>query len=675
MAFDLDSFLALPRASGLALSPDGTRLVTSVAALAPDRTKYTSALWEIDPVSRRPSRRLTFSGAGESAPAFLPDGSLLFTSSRPDPGRPADPGADEPTRLWLLPADGGEARPVADPPAGVDAVCTARSASAVVLATGAFPGSGDAAADEAREKARKEAGVRGVLFEHYPVRYWDHDLGPRESRLQATAVDPAADADATNRLAELVDLTPEPGRALDNAEFVLTPDGATVVATWLRGELLNQTADLVAIEVTGAARRVLAGAPGAFHSSPACSPDGRWVVCIRETIGTPERAANLTLWLVDLASGQGRDLTPDLDLWPQAPVWPPDSAAVYFVADEQGRAPVFRVDLDGGAVRRLCADGAFSDLCPAPDGRTVYALRSTWTTPAQAVALDADAVDQPAPTPLPTPGLPLDVPGRLVEVETAADDGVPIRSWLVLPPEASPQTPAPLLLWVHGGPLSSWNSWSWRWNPHLLAERGYAVLLPDPALSTGYGQAFIERGWGTWGQRPYTDVLAAVDAAVARPDIDATRTAVMGGSFGGYLANWIAGHTDRFRAIVTHASLWALEQFHGTTDMAFYWEWQFGDPYLDATRYVENSPNRHVGAIRTPMLVIHGENDDRVPIGESLRLYTDLKRHGVDARLLLFPDEHHWVLRPGNSRVWYETVFAFLDSYVLGRPWSRPELL
>src|SRR5664280_1697942 len=504
-------------------------------------------------------------------------------------------------------------------------------------------------------------------------------LGPREPRLHATAVDPAelasVVAEPTDRSAELVDLTPVPGRALDNAEFALTPDGRTVVTTWLTGALLDRAPDLVAIDVTTKARRVLATAPRTHHAAPAVSPDGRWVVCVRETAGTPDRADDTTLWLVELATGAGRNPTPDLDLGPTAPVWAADSTAVFFVADLGGRAPVFRVQLDTGEVTRLTTDGAYTDLCPAPDGRTVYALRSTWDTPPQAVALDATAVDQPAPQLLPTPGLPLDVPGSLTEVLAIADDGAPVRSWLILPPGASADSPAPLLVWIHGGPMHSWSTWSWRWNPHLLAARGYAVLLPDPALSTGYGRAFVQRGWGSWGQAPYTDLLAAVDAAEARPDIDASRTAAMGGSFGGYMANWVAGHTDRFRCIVTHASIWALEQFHGTTDNAAYWEYQFGDPYVDDSRYVENSPNRHLGAIRTPMLVIHGENDDRVPVGESLRLYTDLKRHQVDARLLLFPDEHHWVLRPGNSRVWYQTVFAFVDHYVLGKEWARPDLL
>ena len=216
-------------------------------------------------------------------------------------------------------------------------------------------------------------------------------------------------------------------------------------------------------------------------------------------------------------------------------------------------------------------------------------------------------------------------------------------------------------MFVHGGPLGTWAGWSWRWNANLLVERGYAVLMPDPALSTGYGQAFIDRGWGTWGERPYTDVLTAVDGVLERPDIDRTRTALMGGSFGGYMANWVAGHTDRFKAIVTHASLWELRGFHGTTDDGIAWEQEIGNPYEDASRYHDNSPSRAVADIKTPMLVIHGELDARVPISEALRLWTDLQRHGVDAKFLYFPDENHWIAKPQNARVWYETVLAFLD--------------
>ena len=169
--------------------------------------------------------------------------------------------------------------------------------------------------------------------------------------------------------------------------------------------------------------------------------------------------------------------------------------------------------------------------------------------------------------------------------------------------------------------------------------------------------------------------MTIIEAAEARPDIDQTRTAAMGGSFGGYMANWVAGNTDRFRCIVTHASIWSLEQFRGTTDSAAYWDREFGTPERNAARYREHSPDRLADAIRTPMLVIHGERDHRVPIGEALRLWTDLKSRGVDAKFLYFPDENHWILKPSNARVWYETVLAFLDQHVLGKDWTRPSLL
>ncbi len=210
-----------------------------------------------------------------------------------------------------------------------------------------------------------------------------------------------------------------------------------------------------------------------------------------------------------------------------------------------------------------------------------------------------------------------------------------------------------------------------------MAARGYAVLLPDPALSTGYGRDFIARGHVNWGGKPFTDLMAITDAAAARPDVDEARTAAMGGSFGGYMANWIAGHTGRFRAIVSHASLWALDQMFGTTDAPALWRRLFGTPASHPERYAANSPHLHAASISTPMLVIHGDRDYRVPIGEALRLWTDLAAGAASgtAKFLYFPDENHWVLTPGHATVWYETVYAFLAEHMLGEPWQRPELL
>ena len=650
----LDVFNAIPRVNSLLLSPDGRKLVLTVQELAPDGTRFVASLWALPADGSEAPRRLTYSDKGEANPAFLPDGSLVFTSARPDPTVKDD---EAEGRVWRLPAGGGEARPLTAVPGGVDGLVAARQAPVVALKAALFSASASLEQDADRAKKRKESGTSAVLFDGYPIRYWDHDLGPRHVRLLRTTGD-----------GEPEDLTSDRGISLSEAEYALSPDGGTVVTTsWRSGENGMVETDLVVIDPGGV--RTLAA--DADYAAPSISPDGGTVAVIRERRGTPAEALDVTLWLIDLATGEGRDLTPGLDLWPMTPVWGHDGRAVYFVADERGHRPVFRVELETREVTKLTSGGAFASICPSPDGGALFALRSSLDSVPEVVRIDPDRTINT----LPTPGLPLELPGTVTEVATKADDGVDLRGWLVLPEGASATRPAPLVLWVHGGPLSSFNSWSWRWCPHLLAERGYAVLLPDPALSTGYGRAFVQRAWGSWGERSFTDLMAITDAALERPDLDPSRSAAMGGSFGGYMANWIAGHTDRFRAIVSHAGLWALDQFHGSTDVGTYWEREMGDPDRDASRWRQNTPHWHVAAIRTPMLVTHGLRDYRVPVGEALRLWTDLRRHGVPGKFLLFPDENHWILKPGNVRVWYETVLAFLDQHVLGKEWQRPDLL
>jgi dipeptidyl aminopeptidase/acylaminoacyl peptidase len=673
---DLPDYVAIPRMAALRLSPDGAWLAAAVQTAGGEPQKYLTSIWRIDPHTpgARPVR-LTRGAEGEGDPVFLADGSLLFVSKRPGPPAGTHDGGelskDKPA-LWLLPAGGGEARRIAAPAGGVAAVTASRGSQSVVFAVPTLRGASGADDDLSRRKARKEAGVTAILHESGPVRYWDHDLGPDTLRLRlAEIADAAGDAEPKTR-----ELTPDPGRALDENTFDLSPDGGAVVTGWsVWDAAADQTEEIVVIDTATGQRRTLLAAPDAAFGGPSISPDGRLVVCRRSGHDTYTAPGDVTLVVVPLdGAAAPRDLLAGFDRQPQEIAWAPDSGSVYFTADDHGRRPVFRVELDSGEVTRLTGEGAYESLCPAPDGRFLYALRSAVDQPPAPVRIDVTAPGA-EPSPLAGAGSPLDLPGRLEEIETQADDGTPVRAWLVLPDGASEGQPAPLLLWVHGGPVMSWNAWSWRWNPWLMAARGYAVLLPDPALSTGYGQAFIARGHGTWGQRPFTDLMAITDAAVARPDIDETRTAMMGGSFGGYMANWMAGHTDRFTAIVSHAGLWVLDQMFGTTDLPSYWRRTFGDPVTQPERYADNSPNRSLAAIRTPMLVIHGDKDYRVPLGEALRLWSDAQGKVPGARFLYFPDENHWILKPGHVTVWYETIFAFLAEHVLGEPWRQPELL
>ena len=652
---DLDAYLALPRVSGLAVSPDGARVVTTISSIDDTRTEFVTSIWELDPHGDEPARRLTHGTKGERAPAFTAEDDLLFFASRP-----TKDDATPPAVLWRLPAAGGEAIEQFAAPGGVDGVRAARAADAAVVSVAMLASATDLDDDKRLRALRKDNKVSAILHTGYPVRAWDHDLGPDRPHLLDGA--------------DGRDLTPQPGAGLRDAAFDLSDDGRFVVTSWRDpspGAALRST--LVRIDVSSGERLTVADDPGADLENPAISPDGAAVAFTRETVSTPLQAPRITLCCLRFG-GETRELTGDWDRWPTSVTWARDGATLVVTADENGRGPIFSVDPETGAVERITDDDyTYTDVCTAPGG-LLFAMRSNYATAPHPVRIDADGTVSVLPTVDPPP-----LPGTLTETIATAADGVAIRSWLALPDGATAEHPAPLLLWVHGGPLASWNAWHWRWNPWLMVAHGYAVLLPDPALSTGYGQDFVQRGWGAWGAAPFTDLMAATDAAVADPRVDADRTGVMGGSFGGYMANWIAGHTDRFDAIVTHASLWALDQFGATTDGAYWWAREMTPEMAE-----RNSPHYSVGDIATPMLVIHGDKDYRVPIGEALRLWYELltksRLPAADDgsgphRFLYFPSENHWVLAPQHAKIWYQVVYAFLSEHVLGGDADLPETL
>ena len=425
---DLDAYLALPRTAGLTLSPDGTRLVTSVATLDSSGTRYRTALWEIDPAGGAPARRLTRGAKGESATAFTPGGDLLFLAARPDPEQ-ADGDGEPPASLWLLPADGAEARLVATRAAGLGGLRTAAEAPVVLLASDVLPRAADAADDERRRKERKEKKVTAILHATYPIRYWDRDLGPAAPHLFTARLDTDLREPVAGRpepRLDLHDLTRDAPATLTEQSADIAPDGRTVVATWRvpaeRGAVRDT---LVAIDTESGERRVLVDDPEGDLSAPVISPDGRQVAYRRETLSTPEQAVRFDLWVADLATGRRRQVAAGWDRWARDPLWSRDGAALYVLADDDGRAPVFRIDLHSDEVTRITADAAaFSDLQLSPDGATLYALRTSYAAPPHPVRIDvAAALSSGAPvpaTPLRGPAPLPALPGTLAEVEATA---------------------------------------------------------------------------------------------------------------------------------------------------------------------------------------------------------------------------------------------------------------
>ena len=686
------------------------------------------------PAAAVSAREAAQESADEVPPVDAPDESPA--PDTPDPARPGE--ADAPAvvpdtaALWLLPRGGGELQPLATHPGGLRAAHVARSGALLVEAA-TLAGSASPADDARRRAARKATRVTAVLHDGGPVRHWDADLPAEVHRLyrvEPSATEEAAggagsgaDALAAPALARLVDVDPNAGDGtVGTPSRSVSVDDAGEVAVIVEGRRAAGGAwlsRLVRVDLADGARRVLVeGTTEANPGTAAVSPDGATVAVVMGADPDGGRAPSPWLELVDAATGERRRLAEGWDRWAQGPTWLPDGSGLLVTADDHAHGPLFRIAVGEGSgagaaegagadaegtVRRLTGNGALHDVVVAPDGSAAYALRASWAHPEEIVrvdlgaagvvvhAPDAAAVDadaragdetrtglgaevrerlDSAVTALRGPAPRPELPGTLTEFWSDGADGTPVHSWLALPAGASEQRPAPLLLWVHGGPLNSWNAWSWRWIPWLFVAQGYAVLLPDPGLSTGYGRSMVDRGWGEWGTTVFEDLMRATDAAVARADIDGERTAAMGGSFGGYMANWIAGHTDRFDAIVSHAGLWALDQFASTTDHPQYW-----NCVLPPEVAREHSPHRSVERIGTPMLVIHGDKDYRVPVGEGLRLFTDLLTRsalpqGGDGRtahrLLVFPVENHWILKPQNHKVWNQVVLRFLEAHVLG---------
>src|SRR4051794_9590464 len=429
----VDDYVALPRVTGLRLSPDGSRLVASVSAPARDGKTFVTSLWDIDPDGTDAPRRLTFSNQSAASPAIAPDGSVLFLAKRPD----SDPALDDRRRgeemesLWLLPAGGGESRRLAARPGGFGGLRVAADAGTVVVAGDVLPAATDDADDARLRKAREDRDIRAILHEQSPVRYWDRDLGPGEPRLM-TGVSVDSGLGADSETTTLRHLTPASGRALDEAELVILRDGSAVISTWaVHDEAGLRRNALVEIDLATGERRLIADEPYVSFEHPAVSADGRRVACIRSVDGTYDDPPRRTLWLIDRDSGSGREVATDDGLWLTSVTFGPDADAVYLTADHNGRHPIFRLGVDDERLTRVASDGHYSDVCVSPDGRTLFALHDRIDQPPTPVRLDAEGIDQKG-TVLPAPGA-VTVPGRVEEVFVDGVDGHPMRGWLVVP--------------------------------------------------------------------------------------------------------------------------------------------------------------------------------------------------------------------------------------------------
>ncbi|MEC9441241.1 MAG: S9 family peptidase [Myxococcota bacterium] len=654
---DQERLVSLGRSTNLSLSSTEDHVVVSVQRLdEKSKSSYISDLWRV-PLDGSDPRRLTWGKHNDVSPTHLSDGSLLFLSNRPTSETP-DEGAEQRMQLFKLPATGGEPVPLTDEPLGVSSYMASEDGETIVLIVNRLPGVEE-------EKQREESTDRGKhgpssrVYTRMPIRYWDHWLPS------------AAPQVAVWRDGEVELLTDFADRTYRNASPVIDLAGSKIAISNMDRVASDRMHDgrLELFDLESKSSRVIDLGARKSLVPLMFTPDGAYLLGLTwERVDGAHSPAQLVE--VDLSDDSLRRITTDIEIEPQIHACSRDGKSIYATADYQGATPIFSIDRASGAVTRVTSEeagGTHWDVALTSDGSALVGLRSALLEPPNPFSLTLDADGRPTPL-ADLSGWERENLDAQVEVTSHAvtsTDGKPCQYYVVKPKDAGDE-PLPVVIWVHGGPIGQWGDvWHWRWNSLVGTSRGYIMVLPNPRGSTGFGHDWVQGIWGdVWGGQCYEDLMCVADEVAARDDVAGDNISVMGGSFGGYMTNWIGTQEDRFRCLITHAGLYNLQSFHAITDFPAYWSFMLGqNPYIDNEAFTRYSPHRHVQNWKSPTLIIHGQRDYRVPVGEAMALFDALQYHGVESEFLLYPDENHWILKPRNIKTWYHEVFRFIDHH------------
>jgi dipeptidyl aminopeptidase/acylaminoacyl peptidase len=660
----IDDLLAIKGVSDPQLSPDGTQVVYVVSQLDRSTDKTNSSLWLV-PVAGGEARALTSAPGSNNHPRWSPDGqTIAFVSDRG--GSP---------QVWLLPVSGGEARPLTKLPIGVSGPIWSPRGDRLVVSAEVYPGL-SAEETAARDKTKEAAKSKVRIHDRLMIRHWNTwDEGKRSHLFVVDA-----------QTGEARDLIPgweanvPPAPFGGSSDYAWSPDGQELAFTSepTQDHAWSTNTDVWTIPASGGTPQNVSQANPGGDAQPAYSPDGKWLAILSQ-----ERAGfesdQWTLRVIARASHTSYPLTKSLDRPIVSYAWVGQSPHLVAVIDDQGTEPIidirFSVVMDGTSATALPATefprrvtgGVNTGVQVDPKGEQLVFVRHTADRPAEVFsARHNDAHPTQISHHNDAEVASLDLP-RLegFAFKGAGDDEV--HGWLLRPPGFEPGKKYPVVFLIHGGPQGAWHDeWHSRWNYQMFASPGYALVAINPRGSTGYGQKFTDQISRDWTGRVYDDLMNGLDHALATYSfLDGSRVAAAGGSYGGFMVNWIAGHTDRFKALISHAGVFDLTSKYGTTEELWFPEWEFGGPpWKESARYREQSPSSFVEQFKTPTLVIHGALDFRVPDAQGLGMFTSLQRRGVPSRYVFFPDEGHWVTRPANRIVWWQEVLGWLGKYL-----------
>ncbi|QLQ28434.1 MAG: S9 family peptidase [Pseudoxanthomonas sp.] len=661
---DVRDLQKLDRVSSPVLSPDGSTVVFAKRIVDADVVKASSSLWVRNLLTRdmAPPKRLTPEGWNVNSPSFSPDGKTVYFLS-------AKSGTQQ---LYAMPLVGGAPRQLTAFALDVASYKVSPDGTRLLFSSDTFA---DCKADFACTKKRLDDTAAkkssGVVYDGLFVRHWDTWADGRRSRLFVAAL-PEGKAKPVASATSLTDRLDgdAPSKPFGGAdEYTWSPDGASVVAAIRvagKGEAWSTNFDLYQVAADGSSAPVnLTAANPAWDTGPVFSADGK-TLFYRAMKRPGFEADRFGLMAMDLATKQVREIAPSWDRSADGIVVSKDGATIYTTAQDVGQHPLFAVDVASGAAKPVVAEGSISAFDIA--GRHLAFTRNTLKTGDQLFTTTLAGAPLRAITPSAQDMLKDVSFGDFEQFTFTGWNNETVHGYVVKPHNYVEGQKYPVAFLIHGGPQGSFgNGWSYRWNPQTYAGQGYAVVMIDFHGSTGYGQAFTDAISQHWGDRPLEDLQKGWAAAQQKyAFLDGGKACALGASYGGYMINWIAGNwNEPWKCLVNHDGVFDTRSMGYVTEELWFTEWENGGtPFDKPENYEKFNPVNHVAKWRVPMLVVQGEKDYRVPVDQGLSTFTALQRKGIESKLLYFPDENHWVLKPQNSILWHDTVNAWLKQHI-----------
>jgi dipeptidyl aminopeptidase/acylaminoacyl peptidase len=701
-----EDMMKMRRLGDIDVSKDGKWVLFSATDVDLDRNTRTPHLWIVPVDGSAPEKPLTSAQVGENRGRFSPDGKQVLFQTARDGGQ----------QIWLADFDGsagtiGEPHELTHISTEADNATWSSDGKHILFTSAVYPecsagpgpgiapaGADEDACDKKKDDEQAASKVKAKVFTRLLYRHWNAFTGDKRSHLFLASAEDGSFRDLNP--GDEHDVPPFSLGEPDGWDF--SPDGREIAFEEKKVDdpALSTSVAIYTLPLFDAdgdpvkdAQPVKISTSAGGNFTPRYSPDGKWIA-FRSQARAGYESDRFRLVLYGRDTKQIKDLLPNFDRWVDEEAWAPDSRVLYLATGDAGEEPVYQATIDGKSSRPFPVDvagknkGAYSDLhaVRVGNGHLLIAMEMTVQQPSEVVRFDDVVENGNLPPSGDKPGgfyhlsetvatpvthlntsllAQLDL-GKLDSFWFPSAGGVKVEGFLIRPPGFDPARKYPVKFLIHGGPQGEWgDEWSYRWNPELFAANGYVVVMINPGGSVGYGQAFVDRVNGDWGGRPFIDLMRGLDYAEQHyPFIDKNRECALGASYGGYMADWILGHTDRFKCIVSHDGMFNTESAYGTTDELWFNEWEFkGTPWTNPATYHRWSPMLSETHFKTPTLVVHGQLDYRLDVSEGYQLFDTLQRMKVPSKMLYFPDEGHWVLKPQNSQLWYRTVNDWVDQW------------